>query len=71
MTHTPGAATCSPTLASKIGDLARFGSPRKLIGYAAWPRRHTDHNHGLRSNRAVDTKATLDEKAGARWRACL
>src|SRR3954453_8768286 len=27
------------TLASEIGDVARFSSPRKLIGYPAWPRR--------------------------------
>src|SRR3954466_1043821 len=29
------------TLASEIGDVARFGSPRKLIGYARWRRRST------------------------------
>src|SRR3954454_12319379 len=29
------------TLASEIGDIARFGSPRKLIGYPAWRRRST------------------------------
>jgi transposase len=26
------------TMAAEIGDVARFSTPRKLIGYAGWPR---------------------------------
>jgi transposase len=46
------------TLASEIGDMARFGSPRKVIGYAGLAPEHQPVRRAIQGRRAV--------KAGSR-----